>query len=260
MMKNIKVVILVATFLGTSSVLAKGLDDLNPSTPEANTPEPEKKVEETAPAEKPEVKAEPEKAPPENKKDEKQTEAAVTAEVKTVEPSATSRKLADKLSLTTGLYFNRLEGTKGDWSAGGGRSEIGVHYLVAKEPFKSGMLKHVDILASIRYAPVDVTLRSQQQSYTGVVEGYHFGVLLSHIFTEKFRSVGGIEASYYSVHLESADSFTEPSSEAKNGVGATLVAGCDWIFANKMTLGPRADFSVGSYHGFSFGGAAGVVF
>lgn len=256
MMKNMKLVILAIVFLGANPVQAKGLDELNPETPETKAPEPEKKTEETAPAENSEVKAEPEKA----LEAEKPAEAAVTAEVKPVEPSATSRKLADKLFLTTGLYFNRLQGTKGDWDAGGGRSEVAVHYLVSKEPFKSGMLKHVDILASARYAPVDVTLRSNRQSYTGVVEGFHFGVLLTRLFTEKFRSVGGIEASYYSVHLESADSFPEPSSAAKNGAGATFVGGCDWIFANKMTLGPRVDLSVGSFHGFSVGGAAGFVF
>lgn len=256
MMKSIKAIAIVASLLGAQVIHAKGLDELNPST-DTKEAAPETKVEEKAPAEAPAVKTEPEKPEPEVKKAEVTAE---TVEPKPIEPSATSRKLADKLSLSTGLFFNRLKGTKGSWAAGGGRSEIGAQYLVAKDPFKSGMLKHVDILASMRYAPIDVTLKSNRQSYKGVVEGFHFGAQMSRIFNEHFRSIGGLELSYYSVHLVSTDGFPETASAAKNGVGATINAGCDWIFANKMTIGPRADISFGSYNGFSLGGSAGVVF
>lgn len=254
MMKHIKIVLCLVSLSFANSALAKGLEELNPSTPPEKEAEPEKK--EPEPASETNVKAE----PVEKKEEKKPEETQVAAETKAVEPSATSRKLADKLALSTGLYFNRLEGSKGTWAAGGGRSEVALHYLVAKEPFKSGFLKHVDILASLRYAPVDVTVKAKKQSYRGVVEGFHFGGLLTRLFNESFRSIGGVELSYFATHLRSIDGLKEDPSVAKNGAGVTLVGGCDWIFGNKLTLGPRVDASLGSYSGFSFGGAAGFVF
>ncbi len=260
MMKNIKIVLCLAALLGARDGLAKGLEDLNPATPQEKEAEPAKKDAEPATENKEGPKAEPVEKKEEKKDEPAAATTAATNESKTIEPSATSRKLADKLSLSTGLYFNRLKGSTGTWAAGGGRSEIAVSYLTAKEPYKSGFLKHVDILASLRYAPVDVTVKSKKQSYRGVVEGFHLGGLLSRLFNENFRSIGGVELSYFATHLRSLDALKEEAAVTKNGAGVTLVGGCDWIFSNKLTLGPRVDVSLGSYSGFSFGGAAGFIF
>lgn len=229
---------------------AKGLDELTPEVEETKT---ESKDAATPPAG--ETAPAPKAEPVPEKKEEPQAEAAPKAP----EPSATSKKLADRLMVFTGASFTQISGPDGDWG-GGGTGDVSATWLLKKDPFPTGRLAKIDVYALARYAPQDVVVESKGQSYRGVVQTLQAGLMATRPMTETFRYVTQATLGYATTNLRSTDVFQEKSKLEAGGAQLGLGGGADWVFAGKASVGPRLNLGFGRYQTIGIGGEFGFVF
>lgn len=180
-----------------------------------------------------------EPTPPDPASEAAQVEAGKTAPTPPPEPSEFSKSIANKLFLTTGISYTKIEADKGAWTAGLA-SDVGIAYRFS-EAFLGGQG-----LASFRYAPSDVVVLSEGDSYRGVIETYHFGGIWILPVTEALSYVASCELGLVQISLESHDGMEEDSDLESGVVQLTFGGGADWQVLEKVKVGPRVYLGAGS--------------
>ncbi|MGE0171820.1 MAG: hypothetical protein AB7T49_03510 [Oligoflexales bacterium] len=236
-----------------SASFGKGLDSL---TPEVAPPEQEAKEpastegSQSAPATETPTAPAPAATPP-------VVEATPPVEpvetAPTFERSNISKAIENKMYLGTGIDLGALSASKGDWTAASG-SHLVVGYKFQEKPGT------YDLYGTFRYTPFDVVVRSSSESYTGIVEGYHFGAEMVRPWKEKWEYTASAELGYWKVTLEPSDSFTKDSDLEKRGVTATAGGGLNWLPLNKVKIGPRVSFGFGRFQSYRVSAVAAFAF
>ncbi len=242
-----KMTFAVLLSVGLSSLsLAKGLDSLQPAMP---APQPAPVLDSSttaAPAESDAVvPANPTETPAEK------SEAAVAA---TVQPSAASKAISDRLTLTTGLGLINASASTGKWFSRGG-AELGAYYELALARTPS-----FAVSAGMRYVAFDVTVEDALQSYRGVVEGYYLGTIARFSRQNRLSFVGVGELGWMSVHLNSLNRLPPDDKLNAAGVNVSLGGGMDWQLQPKLYAGPRLMLGFGRLQTIQVSGNATLVF
>lgn len=252
---------MVAIWLGVfvgSSGLAKGLDELTPQ-PEATPAEAEKaesptSVPTASPPPTPTPSGSPVPSPVPSPTPSPETDKEETEELP-IERSELSKKLENRLYLAPSLNLARVIGAKGSWSsAANGNFAVG---WLAKESW----IKESRLFVTARYAPFDFILQKNSRYYRGVAEGWYVGGQALFKLTETLFASGGVEAGYFRVHLDSADSFEVLSKDEEKGGGTLVVASSlDWQLLEKLLLGPHLGLGLGSLKTIQLGTKATFFF
>ncbi len=163
-----------------------------------------------------------------------------SANDKVMVKSATSKALDQRLRLATSLGLVRSpEAAKGTYAAGGG-ADVSLLWDFVKNPGYS-------LLASLRYAPFRVDAEIEGRNYTGVVEGYHLGLLyMPAIFTKDLILVAGAELGYLLVSLDASEKFVTSKDDSKDELQYSVVTGIEWRIAKKISIGPRIYYGFGN--------------
>jgi opacity protein-like surface antigen len=218
-------------FLVSSSVTAKGLDELSPETTEPGEPAP---TEEPAAAES-------------------TAEETVAAEVTPPPPpSETSKAIANKLFLTTGFGFSTLAGESGEYAAGGA-ADVVVGYVLDMQ------IMGFNMAVTYRYQPIDFTLDVDNRSYRGVIEGHHFG---SNYFLKR-DALTYVVVSELGVMRPSVlplDGLDSDDGVEKMGVNVTVGGGVDYQVMDKVSVGGRLMVGSGTFTVVQLATAASFMF
>lgn len=217
--------------LGTTPLWAKGLNEVTPEVEESSdaTPDEAPAVSEDA-----------------NKAEEKAEEATKDAEtVKNlpadVKPSEMSAKLADKIFLGLDLGFARAKASEGTWTSGSSGG------LMAGYQLKESFLGKNPLYLTGHYAPINVTVTKNTQSYRGVLEGYLIGGYVPYTLKNNLRAVGVAEFGFVKGHFHSNLTYDNPSPPKDSGVLLAVGGGVEWLFLNKIAVGPRLNLGFGSF-------------
>jgi hypothetical protein len=217
--------------VGESEIaLARGLDEL---TPAEKNPEEEK-----------------------SKAGEGKAQTAAESDQEPALASSTiSRKgapwLNDKAFLEISYGLVSASGSKGDWRASG-MSDVAFKYLVTQSP--------MDLLASVRFAPFDVTVYSDDIGYEGTVNAYYLGGEARFKVAEKVVVTGGAELGLMLVYLKDVIDIASDKSLEENGVNFSLNGGANWRLAEFMSVGPRLHLGFGSLQVVQFSVATSLMF
>jgi len=236
--------------------LAKGLDELKPDAEPTTTPSgdpapaPAPAAGEGTPAAA-DVVAQPTAAPtpvPE-------AAAAAVAVEKPVEPSATSKRLANRLALGVGLGVIKILAAKeGEWNSNG-LADVQLTWRLLGEPgAKFGLA------TTFRYTPIETDTVIDDQSYRGVIDGYHLGTAMSFGAGKSFDILTSLEVGYLLVYLSSIDNFDVQEDSESNKLAFTLGLGGDWLAHEKIKFGPRLYYGIGEFQTCQFSVATSLVF
>ncbi len=218
---------------------AKGLDELN--SEQGKTPQKSEGEKNTDEA----VKKESQAPSPEGAA--KNGEGKDNKEEK-IEPSESSKALADKLSLRAGFALAYASGSsKQDNWGSSGMSHIALDYLLEKKLF--GLASHV----GFRYAPFDVIMHekegSYKEEYRGVIENYLLGVRLDVKASEKKVVYSNVELGLFRQNMKANGDFAPTGAKNNKKFGAIMVlgGGLDYRFGDKVLAGPQLNLGLGQY-------------
>ncbi|MBF0440340.1 MAG: hypothetical protein HQK54_00385 [Oligoflexales bacterium] len=247
-------------------VYGKGLDTLSPKVqgqPQGDIkkegePSPQKETSPTSDKKQPEVKKpEQEQQQQEDQQEEQQQEASSQEKKqKTVEPSEISKKLSNKLYLSSSIGFVSISKTSGDFDSRA-CSDLSVGYFV-----KDLTNYNVKLHSTFRYLPVDTTATKNHQSYRGIMEDYAFGVMGTRPFKDKENVllIATGEIGYAKFHLYPTDDFEKDSSIENGGLNLIVGGGSDFLFKEKIKIGPRLFLGFGSVRIIHLSGMFTYVF
>lgn len=159
--------------------------------------------------------------------------------------------LNDKAFLEISYGLVSASGSKGDWRASG-MSDVAFKYLVTQSP--------IDLLASVRFAPFDVTVYSDDIGYQGTVNAYYLGAEARFKVTEKVVVTGGAELGLMLVYLKDVIDIASDKSLEENGVNFSLNGGANWRFAEFLSVGPRLHLGFGTMQVVQFSVASSLMF
>ncbi len=224
-MRSMQSLVLSAGLMLCGPALAKGLDELSQGNPE----------DAEAPAEG-------------------AGEGGAQAKTPTMTQSATSKELADKLSLATSFGWVSASKGKGEWH-GGGMSDLTVGYKLA------AINAQMSIAGTYRYAPVAVSGVEDDASYRGVWETHFFGAHMNYVMSPTMTVVGTGELGYTQVHLKPTDGQEQVTKHEAGGGQVALGGGADFqLFEKGMTVGPKLVLGFGSFTTIQVAGSVGFLF
>ena len=225
---------------------AKGMNEIKPD-PESNAEETQEKDQDG--------KAEPIPAPLPEVDD-----AAVDDDASAVEKatapivrSEISKKISEKLFITTALGVGSLSKGGEQWGSGLNTQILIGYYL----PFD---IAGFPISAHYRYMAFDVTHEYKDHSYRGVVESHMFGASGWLRLGESMVVLAGAELGMFLAHNRTLDQYPKDKAVDDSGFGLALFGGTNWRFLEKIDLGPRLRVAFGSFTQVEIGGAASFIF
>lgn len=246
MMKLLPVVIITSAFLNFS-LLAKGLDDLQPN----ERPEPG------------DIKSNPtptgaQKAPSTNASTATgSVKAASDGEKQAAEPpGAVSKALSERLHFSASYGWVRIPKAEvGTFSA------QGIADFMILWNFLKGSGRNYKILGTLRYAPIHSENEIEGQSYKSIIEGYHIGSQYRYRFMHKdLDLIASAEVGYLLVYQESRDKYPVQDDSEKNELAYTVGTGFEWVLIEKVSIGPRLYASFGNIQVVQFAGSATFTF
>ena len=170
-----------------------------------------------------------------------------------IEKSELSKSLEGKLTFSTGIGYNDVSGSAGEWTSGLG-GDFGISYLFS-ESFIAGGKGY----ATFRYAPMDVIVVDGEQSYEGIIEAHHFGVSWGKAMGE-MEMLASAELGLTFTSLHTIDNTEKKASLEDGMVNVTLGGGADWQIFDKVKGGPRVYLGSGASTVFSLGGNVSFQF
>ena len=257
--------IIISTFLIgiSSSLIAKGLDELSDEAAAKDQKAPPS--EKAMPATKEEPAAPSNVAPPEGG-----TEAAPEA-VPTANPaappsaiplspekeplvrSATSKKLDQRLALGTSFGWAKVKPATGTWE-GLGASDVTMSWRTSKKA-------DGNLFVTARYAPYAGTWKLDNRYYNATAHGLFVGPQWRLSSVESAVAIkAGIELGYFLVYSSAQDG-QEVDGAAKAGkANFGAHSEFEWTFLEKVHAGPFLRVNSGGFNIAQFGGAVSFVF
>jgi hypothetical protein len=221
------------------SVSAKGVDELEPRSPDEKSADAATEEKNVTP---------PSEAPAEDTA----TPAAVAASP-VVEKSASSQAIADKLSLFVNAGWARIPKAKLGTFASSGQADIGMSWKY----WTSGSHQ---MRVSLRYSPLHSENQIDGQSYVSVIEGYHLGHAYDWAFSSSFSWVNSLEFGYLLVYMNSRDRSAVSEKSENNELATSIMTGLDWKMMEKLSIGPRIYGSFGTFTILQVSAATSVLF
>jgi len=247
---TLRILACLITIAPAWTVVAKDSDKLAPVAPSTAPAAEAAKTSAPAPIASPTTPA-PATTPPVDA-ELKAADGAVAAETKPIEPSATSKALADKLAIATSLNWNKVSAAAGTWVSGG-MSDLAVTWLVHSLTIAD---RAVGLHALGRFSGFDLAGTQDRNSYRGVVNGFHLGGVTTLAIKEKISALVQLDIAYLLVRLHHVDKRDTLAAAEDSGIGFTAGVGGDWHFSPKVSAGPRFYAGFGRYSLVQFGGSA----
>ena len=228
----VRLISVIAVLDINTVALAKGLDELGQSNPEAST--------------------ENQETDESGGRSDKNTGSIAAPNQPT---SALGQAIRDKLLLGTSFGWVKASKSTGEWQTSG-VSDLSISYQIAK------INGQMNLLGTFRYTPIAVTGIQEKHSYRGVWEVYNFGALATHKLNSKFVALGSGEIGYVKSSLNPIDGLPEVESHTSGGATLTLGGGADFAVTetSNFLAGPRIFAGFGTYSVFQLSAAASFLF
>ncbi len=186
-----------------------------------------------------------------------QTQVAEPSEdvgaVKPVEPSATSKFLANKLSLSAGMSFSSVN-ANGKSLKSFGSSQISAS-------FHAHTLTEVwSVSYRIRYDAIEVRPRYEQTDYQGTFDILQFGTLFKRKISPSMISTTSAELGLLSSTWTTPQFGEVPDTLQKRVFTGSFGSGVLWTVNEKVYLGPEVRLFLGTNRIFQIGVGAEFVF
>lgn len=183
-----------------------------------------------------------------------ESEPEVKAQVaKKLEPSALSKKLADRLHIGTGILWTSVSAEKAEWHASF-TSTMHLSWRMSKllndrlAVFFTGVYQAVDTVSKLDTDQYRGAIQTLSMGPKGVYDmnsyKIHFGLLAGYSFTD----LEPIESSVINTELE------------KKGFDLSLSTGTSWNVRPKLELGPMIQLGFGTFTTIRGGVNASFVF
>lgn len=169
-----------------------------------------------------------------------------------IEPSAASKSLSDRLYIATSINYVSVSVDKGDWSSRGA-TDLGIGYM-----FHRG--ENLKLFGTFRYVPIDTVVEYEKQSYRGIIETYHIGVLAGYEFKKSISFLGSLEIGHNSININSIDFLPEDDDLESGTFSTTIGAGAEFKLGDKFTLGPRVYIGFGDVQTVQAGATGSFIF